>query len=380
MSGSIFGKNFQISTWGESHGKALGVVIDGCPAGIGLSEADIQADLDRRKPGGSPFSTARKESDTVEILSGIFEGKTTGTPISMMIFNTNQQSHDYSEISDCYRPGHANYAYDQKYGFRDYRGGGRSSGRETTARVAAGAVAKKILTELGISVKAYTLSIGDIYINKENFNEAEIYRNFTGMPDAEAAEKAAEYLKQIKVNEDSAGGIVECVVKGVPAGVGEPVFEKLDAMLGRAVLSIGAVKGVEFGNGFEAAGLSGFANNDGYRCDESGKVSKLGNNSGGLTGGISDGFPIVLRAAFKPTPSIHKTQKTINKARENIDISITGRHDPVIVPRAIIVVEAMVALTLVDYIFQGLLSRIDLIKRVFILQRTEKQQQEKINT
>ena len=366
MSGSILGKNFQISTWGESHGKALGVVIDGCPAGILLSEDDIQKDLDKRKPGNSPFSTPRKEDDKVEILSGVFEGKTTGTPISMVVYNTNQRSYDYSEISKCYRPGHADYTYDQKYGFRDYRGGGRSSGRETTARVAAGAVAKKILNELNIDILAYTLSIGNISIDKTKFDSKEIYKNFLGMPDASAAEKAAAYLQKLKDDEDSSGGMIECIISGLPAGVGEPVFEKLDAMLGRAILSIGAVKGIEFGNGFEAASLSGSQNNDFYRYTEDGSLKKLTNNAGGITGGISDGFPIILRAAFKPTPSIHKRQKTVNKQGENIEIQVEGRHDPIIVPRAVIVVEAMVAVTLVDYLFQRVFSQMELIKRALL--------------
>lgn len=363
MSGSILGKNFQISTWGESHGKALGVVIDGCPAGIALDEPDIQVDLDRRKPGNSPFSTPRKEEDKVEILSGVFEGKTTGTPISLIVYNTNQRSYDYSEIAKCYRPGHADFSYDQKYGFRDYRGGGRSSGRETTARVAAGAVAKKVLSELGVQILTYTFSIGDISINKDKFDACEIYKNFLAMPDPEAAEKAAEFLKTIKEDEDSAGGVVECVVTGLPSGVGEPVFEKLDAMLGKAIFSIGAVKAVEFGNGFEASYKTGSTNNDFYRYDESGSMTKLTNHAGGIVGGISDGFPVVLRTAFKPTPSIHKTQKSVNRQGENIDLQVEGRHDPIIVPRAVIVVESMVALTLVDYLLQRILSRMDLIKK-----------------
>lgn len=366
MSGSIFGKNFQVSTWGESHGKALGVVVDGCPAGIPLCEADIQADLDKRKPGNSPFSTPRKEEDKVEILSGVFEGKTTGTPISLIVYNTNQRSYDYSEISKCYRPGHADYSYDQKYGFRDYRGGGRSSGRETTARVAAGSIAKKILSELGVSILTYTLSIGNIKIDKSKFDIAQIYNNFLAMPDSQAAEKAAAFLMEQKDKEDSVGGVIECIVTGLPNGVGEPVFEKLDAMLGRALFSIGAVKGVEFGNGFEAANLTGSQNNDFYRYEENGQLVKLTNNAGGIVGGISDGFPIIMRAAFKPTPSIHAVQKTVNKDGENIDIQVEGRHDPIIVPRAVIVVEAMVALTLVDYTFQRIFSRIDLIKKALL--------------
>ncbi|MGE4284595.1 MAG: chorismate synthase [Clostridia bacterium] len=366
MSGSILGKNFTIATWGESHGKALGVVVDGCPAGISLCEDDIQKDLDKRKPGNSPFSTPRKEEDKVEILSGVFEGKTTGTPISLIVYNTNQRSYDYSEISQCYRPGHADYTYDEKYGFRDFRGGGRSSGRETTARVAAGAIAKKILSELNVSILTYTESIGDINIDKSKFDACEIYKNFLCMPDKEAAERAADFLKKQKAKEDSAGGIVECVVKGLPSGVGEPVFEKLDAMLAKALFSIGAVKGVEVGNGFTAAKMSGSQNNDFLQYNEDKKIEKMTNNAGGIVGGISDGFPILLRAAFKPTPSIHAVQKTVNKKGKNIELQVEGRHDPIIVPRAVIVVEAMVALTLVDYLLQRIFSDMSLIKKALL--------------
>jgi chorismate synthase len=366
MSGSITGKNFSIATWGESHGKALGVVIDGCPAGIPLTVEDIQKDLDRRKPGQSPFSTPRKEADKIEILSGVFEGKTTGTPISLVLYNTNQRPYDYTEIAKVYRPGHADYTYDQKYGFRDFRGGGRSSGRETAARVAAGAVAKKILSQLGVSIMAYTLSIGDVEINKDNFDKSEIFRNFLAMPDKEAASKAEALLHERKNADDSAGGVIECVVEGLPSGVGEPVFEKLDAALGKAIMSIGAVKGFEVGSGFGAARLSGSENNDGFRYNEDGELEKLSNNAGGIVGGISDGFPIVFRAAFKPTSSIYAKQKTVNKNGENVEIQVEGRHDPIIVPRAVIVVEAMTAITLVDYLFQRILSRMDLIKKALL--------------
>jgi chorismate synthase len=366
MSGSITGKNFSIATWGESHGKALGVVIDGCPAGIPLTVEDIQRELDRRKPGQSPFSTPRKEDDKVEILSGVFEGKTTGTPISLVLYSTNQRPYDYTEIAKIYRPGHADYTYDEKYGFRDYRGGGRSSGRETAARVAAGAVAKKILSELGVNILAYTLSIGNVEIDREHFDRNEIYQNFLAMPDKEAAAKAEALLYERKRAEDSAGGIVECVVEGLPAGVGEPVFEKLDAALAKAILSIGAVKGFEIGSGFGASKLSGSSNNDGYRYNEDGELEKLSNNAGGIVGGISDGFPIVFRAAFKPTSSIHAPQQTVNKQGENVTIQVEGRHDPIIVPRAVIVVEAMTAITLVDYLFQRILSRMDLIKKALL--------------
>lgn len=366
MSGSIFGKNFTISTWGESHGKALGVVVDGCPAGIPLDIEDIQKDLDRRKPGRSPYATPRSEDDKVEILSGVFEGKTTGTPISMMIFNKNQRSRDYSDIKDTYRPGHGDYAYDQKYGFRDYRGGGRSSGRETAARVAAGSIAKKILYQLGVEVMAYTLSIGDIEVDPSRFDANEILQNPLAMPDKDAALKAGEFLDELKEKGDSAGGIIECMVNGLPAGVGEPVFEKLDAALAKAIFSIGAVKGLEFGSGFKSSKLTGSLNNDPLKIDTQGRVSKQTNNAGGITGGISDGSPIIFRAAIKPTSSISLPQNSIDRTEEkNVEIIIKGRHDPIIVPRAVIVVEAMTAITLVDYLFQRILSRIDLIQKTF---------------
>ena len=365
MSGSIFGKNFSIATWGESHGKALGVVVDGCPAGVPLTIEDIQKDLDRRKPGQSPFSSPRKENDQVDILSGVFEGYTTGTPISLVLYNTNQRPYDYTEISKIFRPGHSDYTYNQKYGFRDYRGGGRSSGRETAARVAAGAIAKKILSEFGIQITTYTLSIGDVEIDKDNFDREEIYRNYLAMPDKEAATRAEALLHKRKDAEDSAGGVVECIVEGMPAGVGEPVFEKLDAALARAVFSIGAIKGFEIGSGFNAPKNPGSVNNDNYRYDDEGNLTKLTNHAGGIVGGISDGFPIIFRAAFKPTPSIHATQKTVDKEGNNVEVQIEGRHDPIIVPRGVIVVEAMTAITLVDYLFQRVLSRIDLIKKAY---------------
>lgn len=363
MSGSIFGKNFTIATWGESHGKALGVVIDGCPAGIPLTEADIQQDLDRRKPGQSPFSSPRKEADRIEILSGVFEGRTTGTPVSLVLYNTDQRSYDYAHIAPLWRPGHSDYTYDQKYGFRDFRGGGRSSGRETAARVAAGAVAKKILAELGVSLLTYTRAIGEVAIDPDRFDPAQIPNNFLAMPDQEAAAQAAALLTARKEQEDSAGGVVECIVTGLPAGVGEPVFEKLDAALGKAIFSIGAVKAVEFGIGFCASRLKGSESNDGFYYDADGALQKNHNHAGGIVGGISDGFPIVLRAAFKPTPSIRARQHTVNRQGENVEIQIEGRHDPIIVPRAVIVVEAMTAVTLVDYLLQRILSRMDLIKK-----------------
>ncbi len=358
MAGSVFGEAFRITTWGESHGKAIGVTIDGCPAGLPLCEKDIQVYLDRRKPGQSKFTTARKEGDLVEILSGVFEGKTTGTPISLMIRNQDQRSKDYSGIMDVYRPGHADFGFDQKYGFRDYRGGGRSSARETAARVAAGAVACRLLAHYGIKVTAYTKSIGAYSVDSRRFDLEERDRNRLYMPDAVSAEAAAAYLEQLIARQDSAGGVVECVIQGVPAGVGEPVFDKLDACLARAVMSIGAVKGFEIGDGFEAAQSTGSQNNDAFYMAEDGSVAKSTNHSGGILGGISDGSDIVLRAAFKPTPSISRQQNTVNQHGENVEISIQGRHDPIVVPRAVVVVEAMAALTVADLLLRNRSSRI----------------------
>lgn len=359
MSGSTFGNIFKITTWGESHGSGIGVVIDGCPAGLALCEADIQKFLDRRKPGQSRFSTPRKEEDAVTIQSGVFEGKTTGTPISMAIYNRNQRSADYSEIASYYRPGHADYTFDQKYGFRDYRGGGRSSARETAGRVAAGAVAVKLLELLGVHFLTYVKSIGPVSIDPARFDATEIARNPLHMPDAAAAEIARGYLDACMKEQNSSGGIVECVITGVPAGIGEPVFQKLDSELAKAIFSIGAVKGFEVGDGFEAARATGLNNNDAFYYDAHGTLRKKTNHSGGILGGISDGADILLRAAFKPTPSISAVQETVNKDGENITVQVKGRHDPVIVPRAVVVVEAMAALTLADLMLANLSARTD---------------------
>ena len=360
MAGSSFGNIFRITTWGESHGKGIGVVVDGCPAGLPLCEEDIQKFLDRRKPGQSKFTTQRNESDTVEIVSGIFEGKTTGTPISMMVWNKDQHSADYSEIASYYRPGHADYCFDEKYGFRDYRGGGRSSGRETIGRVAGGAIAIKILEQMGISFLTYTKSIGPVSIDAANFNVDEISNNKLYMPDAYAAAKASDYLEKCLNEQNSSGGIVECIVNGLPVGLGDPVFEKLDANLAKAIVSIGAVKGFEIGDGFVAAEATGLTNNDSFVM-ENGQVKKATNHSGGTLGGMSDGSPLIFRAAIKATPSIASTQQTVNKSGEEIDISIKGRHDPIIVPRAVVVVEAMAAITIVDLLFSNMTATLDRI-------------------
>ncbi len=363
--GSGFGTLFRMSTWGESHGKGVGVVVDGCPAGLPLCEEDIQIYLNRRKPGTSRFTTPRKEEDTVEILSGVFEGKTTGTPISMAVYNKTQRSKDYSEIASYYRPGHGDYTYDEKYGFRDYTGGGRSSGRETIGRVAAGAIAAKMLKEMGIRVDAYTTAIGPVKIDPKRFVLEERFENPLCMPDKEAAAQAADYLEQCIRAEDSSGGIIECSIKGVPAGIGEPCFEKLSANLGKAILSIGAVKGFEIGDGFSVAESTGLANNDGFCYDSRGKICKTSNHAGGILGGISDGSEILFRAAIKPTPSIHATQQTVNKSGENIQVQIKGRHDPIIVPRAVVVVECMAAAALLDLLMQNLCARAEYLKEFY---------------
>ena len=358
MAGSTFGTILRMTTWGESHGPALGVTVDGCPAGLELCEADVQEYLDRRKPGQGKYSTKRNEGDQVEILSGVFEGKTTGTPISMMVRNRDQRSRDYGEIASCYRPGHADYTFDQKYGFRDYRGGGRSSGRETIGRTAAGAVAAKLLKELGIIVTAYVSQIGPVRIAPERFDLQAARENRLCMPDSQASEEAEQFLDGKMAERDSAGGVVECRINGMPAGIGEPVFDKLSANLARAICSIGAVKGFEIGDGFAAAKALGSENNDEFYTDKDGKVRKKTNHAGGILGGISDGSQIVLRAAFKPTPSIARVQNTVNRSGQNVEISIHGRHDPVVVPRAVVVVEAMTALTIVDLILENRCSRL----------------------
>lgn len=345
MAGSSIGRYFTVTTWGESHGKAIGVVVDGCPAGLALAEEDIQRMMDRRKPGQDKYTTQRKEEDQVEILSGVFEGVTTGTPISMMVRNKDHHSADYSNIAEVYRPGHADYTFDTKYGIRDYRGGGRSSARETAARVAAGAVAEKILARIGISFDTRVTEIGGI--------------------DASDEEAVRQFLDQRMAEKDSAGGVVQCIVHGVPAGLGDPVFEKMDANLAKAVMSIGAVKGVEIGDGFAAARSSGSLNNDAFAAEEDGRVIKVTNHAGGVLGGITDGSDLVIRAAFKPTPSIARAQKTVNRNHENTEIEIHGRHDPIVVRRAAVVVEAMAAITIVDALMANMHATMGGIERFY---------------
>ena len=364
MAGSSFGKQFTITTWGESHGKAIGVVIDGVPAGLSLCEADLELYLARRRPGSNPYGTKRNEADAPEILSGIFEGRTTGTPISVMIRNTSQISKDYSNIASVYRPGHADYTFDKKYGFRDYRGGGRSSGRETIGRVVAGAIACKILKEMGIEVTAYTRAIGPYMANGEHFSKDMINASSIYMPDADISSKAESYLQDCMKKQDSAGGIIECVVTGMPAGIGEPVFDKLDANLAKAIMSIGAVKAIEIGDGVKVSQTYGSENNDAFYMNDD-VVCKKTNHSGGILGGISDGSDLIMRAHFKPTPSISKPQNTITNDGKDTTIEIHGRHDPIIVPRAVVVVESMAAITILDLMMDNMTSRMDYLTKFY---------------
>ncbi len=364
MAGSIFGDILKVSTWGESHGAALGAVIDGCPAGLDISEEYVQSFLDRRRPGQSEFTTKRSEADAVSILSGVFEGKTLGTPISMLVHNTSQLSKDYSDLENVYRPGHADYGFDVKFGIRDHRGGGRSSGRETIGRVMAGAVAEKLLSELGVKVLAYVRKIGDIEIDYNNFDEKEIGRNSLYMPDAVAAATAEGYLKKLIEEKNSSGAEVECIVSGLKAGIGEPVFDKLDARIAQGVMSIGAVKAVEIGDGTLVSSSIGSENNDVFVIKD-GKVAKETNHSGGILGGMSDGSNIIVRAAIKPTPSIYRPQRTVNRSGEETEIEIKGRHDPIIAPRAVVVVESMIAFSIADLLLKGNLSKYSDVAKVY---------------
>ena len=345
MAGNTYGTIFKLSTFGESHGKAIGGVIDGCPAGVELDLEAIQRDLDRRKPGQSAIVTQRKEPDEVEFFSGIFEGKTTGTPIGFAIHNTNQKSKDYSHIKDSYRPSHADYVYDEKYGIRDYRGGGRSSARETASRVVAGAIAKQFLNPL--SINAYVSAVGNIKLEADpaTVDLVEIENNPVRCPDQAKAAEMEAYIKQIRKEGDTIGGIVTCIIKNIPVGLGEPVFDKLHAELGKAMLSINAVKGFEYGSGFEGTSMKGSAHNDLFNTDGTTKT----NQSGGVQGGISNGMDIYFRVAFKPVATIMQNQETINSKGDTVAMQGKGRHDPCVVPRAVPIVEAMAALVLADF-------------------------------
>jgi len=345
MAGNSIGNLFKLTTFGESHGPAIGGVIDGCPPGIELDLDEIQRELTRRMPGQSKITTQRKEADEVRFLSGVFEGKTTGVPIGFVIENTDQRSRDYSHIKDVYRPSHADFTYDQKYGFRDYRGGGRSSARETACRVVAGAIAKQFLK---INITAYVSSVGELEIDNDfaKLDFSEIEKNIVRCPDPEMADKMVEYIKGVRKQGDTVGGVVTCYIDGVPVGLGEPVFDKLHAQLGKAMLSINAVKGFEYGSGFAGTKMHGSQHNDIF--DESGRTKT--NNSGGIQGGISNGMPIYFRVAFKPVATLMQFQETIDNKNQKVEMQGKGRHDPCVVPRAVPIVEAMAALVLADFV------------------------------
>ncbi len=348
---NTLGTIFRVTTFGESHGKALGATIDGCPPGIAIDEQIIQQELDRRKPGQSKITTQRKEADQVEILSGVFEGKTTGTPIGLIIHNQDQRSKDYSHIADKYRPSHADYTYQEKYGVRDYRGGGRSSARETAARVAAGAIAKQMLQQTGITAKAWVSAVGDLELNKpyQELDLSQTDSNIVRCPDSEMAEKMIDYIDEVRKDRDTVGGIVSGLISGVPAGLGEPVFNKLHAALGSAMLSINAVKGFEYGSGFEGIKMRGSEHNDLFYKDTTGRIRTKTNYSGGIQGGISNGEDIYFRVAFKPVATIMQDQESVDSKGDAAIVSGKGRHDPCVVPRAVPIVEAMAALVIADF-------------------------------
>jgi chorismate synthase len=348
---NIFGQLFRITTFGESHGAAIGVVIDGCPSGIEIDLEQIQHELNRRKPGQSNITSARKESDEFEILSGIFEGKTLGTPIGILIRNEDQKSKDYNYLKDTYRPSHADYTYEQKYGIRDYRGGGRSSARETVARVAAGAIAKQILASKGIVINAFVNQVGNIKLEKHysELNFQNIEKNIVRCPDETAAQQMIQAIEEVKKQGDTLGGTIQCVIQNTPVGLGEPVFDKLHAVLAHAMLSINAAHGFEYGSGFAGASKKGSENNDEWE-NVDGKIRTKTNHAGGILGGISTGEDIYFNVAFKPIATILKQQQSVNSKGEEITLQNEGRHDPCVLPRAVPIVEAMAALVLVDFL------------------------------
>jgi chorismate synthase len=352
---STYGNIFKISTFGESHGEAIGVVVEGCPAGLGFDLAYIQLALDRRKPGQSKITTQRKEGDKVEVLSGVFEGKTTGTPLALVIKNQDQRSKDYSHIAEQYRPSHADYTYQEKYGHRDYRGGGRSSARETAARVAAGALAMLYLKEIGIEIASYVSQVGSLKLNKtyKELDLSLIDTNDVRCPDPKVAAEMYGYIDGLRKKGDSVGGIISCVIKGVPVGIGEPVFDKLHAELGKAMLSINAVKGFEYGSGFEGVKLHGSEHNDAFYKDSAGNVRTQTNHSGGIQGGISNGEDIYFNVAFKPVATIMTDQDSIDKHGNSVKVSGKGRHDPCVLPRAVPIVDAMAALVIADMVLRA---------------------------
>ena len=356
--GSIYGTIFRISTFGESHGLAIGVVIDGCPAGLRIDEGFIQSELTRRKPGQSKITTQRKEDDLFKILSGVFEGKTTGTPIAIVIENEDQRSKDYSHLENTFRPSHADYTYQEKYGVRDHRGGGRRSARETAARVAAGAVAKLLLKEHGVDISAYVSQVGDIkapHYTQLNLSETE--NSIVRCPDKQTAEKMIALIDRVRLDRDTIGGQVTCVIKNTPVGLGEPVFDKVHAELGKAMLSINAVKGFEYGSGFEGMTLRGSQHNDEF-VNDGGKIRTKTNHSGGIQGGITNGEDIYFNVAFKPVATIMQDQQSVDKEGNAATVTGKGRHDPCVVPRAVPIVEAMAALVLADFLLRSKVSRL----------------------
>ncbi|QSE98492.1 chorismate synthase [Fulvivirga lutea] len=351
--GNSFGQLFKITTFGESHGAAIGVTIDGCPAGIQLDEKFIQSELDRRKPGQSKITTQRKEEDKFEILSGVFEGRSTGMPIAILIRNKDAKSKDYSHIADKFRPSHADYTYEKKYGLRDYRGGGRSSARETAARVAAGAIAKLFLKSIGVDVNAYVSKVGDV--SAPHYTQLDISKtesNIVRCPDQKTADRMIELIDSVRKDQDTIGGVVTGIIKGTPVGLGEPVFDKLHAELGKAMLSINAVKGFEYGSGFHGTTMRGSQHNDEY-IKEGNQVKTKTNHSGGIQGGISNGEDIYFNVAFKPVATIMKDQQSVDKEGNEVTVSGKGRHDPCVVPRAVPIVEAMAALVIADFYMIG---------------------------
>jgi len=358
--GNSFGKLFKLTTFGESHGKALGAILEGCPAGLALDLEKLQQEMQRRKPGQSKITTQRKEEDEIELLSGVFEGITTGTPIGILIPNSDQKSKDYAHIADAFRPSHADYTYFEKYGHRDYRGGGRSSARETAARVAGGAIAKQVLASKGITLQAYVSQVGEIQLQKSytELNLALAEENIVRCPDPALAEVMIAHIDQVRKNRDTIGGVVTCVIKNCPPGLGEPVFDRLHAELGKAMLSINAVKGFEYGSGFEGVKLLGSQHNDAF-VQQDGKIQTLTNHSGGIQGGISNGEDIYFRVAFKPVATLMQDQSSVNTAGETVTVSGKGRHDPCVVPRAVPIVEAMAALVIADFLLLSKTNKLE---------------------
>ncbi|MBL6594444.1 MAG: chorismate synthase [Flavobacteriales bacterium] len=356
--GNTFGNLFKLTSFGESHGSMIGGIIEGCPAGLEINKGLIQKDLDRRKPGQSKVTSPRKEDDKVQLLSGIFEGKSTGTPIGFLIPNINSKSQDYSNIKDVFRPSHADYTYEEKYGIRDYRGGGRSSARETACRVVAGSIAKQLLNNYGIKISAYVSSIGNIFADEKNMDLNKDYdSNIVRCPDNDASEKMINLITELKSKGNTVGGQIKCIINGVKPGLGEPVFDKLHADLGKAMLSINAVKGFEYGSGFSGSKMTGSVHNDEFIV-ENGNVSTKTNNSGGIQGGISNGEEIYFKVAFKPVATIMSKQNSIDKEKNNVELSVKGRHDPCVVPRAVPIVESMAAIVLADHLLRNRTSKL----------------------